>query len=164
MISLDIVFTSFTISWSPLDTATTYAVSYFTSNTSCYTASNTISGIRETMYTLTGLEEGTDYSITVTGALSGGRTENRSINGTTLTASKSILACCTQVLRIRKIILTVWLCSNTYNVNRLTPFELFGTIIDQRLSLPPTQLHLPLRLQLEVHLRAILASECGGGQ
>ena len=163
MISLDIVFTSFTISWSPLDAATTYAVSYFTSNTSCYTDSNTISGIRETMYTLTGLEEGTDYSITVTASLSGGRTENRSINGTTLTASKSILACCTQVLNIRKIILTVWLCSNTYNVNRLIPL-LFGTIIDQRLCLPPTQLHLPLLLQLEVQLRAILASECGGGQ
>ena len=40
------------------------------------------------MYTLTGLEEGTDYSITITAALTGGRTENHSINGTTLTASK----------------------------------------------------------------------------
>ena len=151
MISLD---TSFTISWSPLDTATTYAVSYFTSNTSCFTASNTISGIRETIYTLTGLEEGTDYSITVTAALSGGRTENRSINGTTLTASKSIIAC-TQVLRIRKMI------AHTFTPH---PFELFGTIIDQNLCLPPTQLRLPLRLQLEVQLRTVLGSECGGEQ
>ena len=76
--------TSFTISWIPLDSATTYAVFYVTANTSCFTAPNTISGIGGTMYTLSGLEEGTDYSITVTATRTGRWTE---MNGTTLTSS-----------------------------------------------------------------------------
>ena len=38
------------------------------------------------MYTLTGLEEGTDYSITVTVSLSDGETGEDSLTATTMTA------------------------------------------------------------------------------
>ena len=51
--------------------ATTYTISYHNTNTGCFNDSNTISDISgsETSYTLTGLEEGTTYSITVTATL-----------------------------------------------------------------------------------------------
>ena len=39
-----------------------------------------------TSYPLTGLEEGTQYSITVTATLTGGRTEQDTVTGTTRTA------------------------------------------------------------------------------
>ena len=65
--------TSLTISWILANgvTATQYIISY--SNTDCPDDMyNDITGISdsETMYTLTDLEEGTEYSITVTAILS----------------------------------------------------------------------------------------------
>ena len=43
----------------------------------------------ETMYTLPGLEEGTEYSITVTATLTGGGSEQDMDEGTTLAAGES---------------------------------------------------------------------------
>ena len=65
--------TSLTISWTLADdvTATEYIISY--SNTDCLNDMyDDITGISdsETMYTLDDLEEGTEYSITVTAILS----------------------------------------------------------------------------------------------
>ena len=78
-------FTSLTISWE-LDqnlTVSAYTISY--SAKDCFTGSNTIPGIAgsETMYTLTGLEEGTGYFVTVTVTITGGGTRHYSVRGTT---------------------------------------------------------------------------------
>ena len=78
--------TSLTISWTLADdvTATEYTIS--NSNTDCptdtYPDITAVPG-SETMYTLTGLEEGTEYSITVTATLSGGA---NSLTATTMAA------------------------------------------------------------------------------
>ena len=79
--------TSLTISWTLSGgvTATTYTISY--SNTNCPPDTNDdITGIpgSETTYTLTGLQEGTEYSITVTATLSGGGTGANSLTATTI--------------------------------------------------------------------------------
>ena len=67
-------------------TVTTYNISYSTTNTQCFTNSNVITDIAgsETMYTVTGLQEGTEYSITVTAMLSDGETEENSLTATTM--------------------------------------------------------------------------------
>ena len=71
-------------------TATTYFISYSTTDTDCFTGSNITSVDGNlTMYTLTGLEEGTEYSITVTAALTGGGTEQDNITANTTTAGES---------------------------------------------------------------------------
>ena len=62
--------TSLNISWA-LDyrvMAESYTISYSNTNTDCFVYFNEISGIAasETMYTLTDLQESTEYSITVT--------------------------------------------------------------------------------------------------
>ena len=85
-------YTSLTISWSLEETlrATGYTISYYNTNTDCFT--DTRSGITTsgTSYVLTGLEEGTQYSITVTATLTGGRTEQDTVTATTRNAGQSI--------------------------------------------------------------------------
>ena len=81
--------TTLTLSWSLTDglTATHYIISY--SNTDCPndTYDNiTVISPSEMMYTLTGLEEGTEYSITVNVTLSDGETGEDSLKNTTMTA------------------------------------------------------------------------------
>ena len=80
---------SLTISWTLADglTATNYTISY--SNTDCPTDTyDDITDVSpsDTMYALTGLEEGTDYSITMTVTLSDGETQDYSFTATTMTA------------------------------------------------------------------------------
>ena len=67
-------------------TATSYSISYSATDTDCFTGSNTIPPIAgsETMYRLPGLEEGTEYSITVTATLTGGGSEQDMVEGTTV--------------------------------------------------------------------------------
>ena len=84
------VSTSVTISMSMVAgvTATSYFVTYFNTYTNCFTDSRNITDIpgSDTTYTLTGLEEETEYSITVTATLSGGGTGEDSLTATTMTA------------------------------------------------------------------------------
>ena len=72
-------------------TATSYSISYSATDTDCIPGSITILPIAgsETMYTLPGLEEGTEYSITVTATLTGGGSEQDMDEGTTLAAGES---------------------------------------------------------------------------
>ncbi|CAI8047832.1 Receptor-type tyrosine-protein phosphatase delta, partial [Geodia barretti] len=81
-----------TISWTlerPL-TATGYTISYSnTNNTGCFTDSRSGITTSWTSYSLTGLEEGTRYSITVTATLTRGGTEQDTIRATTRTAVPS---------------------------------------------------------------------------
>ena len=81
--------TSLAISWVLENTlsATGYTISYSNTNTDCFTDSG--SGIitgSSTMFILRGLEEGTEYSITVTASLTEGITEEDTITATTKTA------------------------------------------------------------------------------
>ena len=82
--------TSLVVKWEFLSTSktvSTYSISYSnTNNTQCFTDSNDISDISasETMYNLTGLQEATEYSITVTAILSDGETVEDSLTATTL--------------------------------------------------------------------------------
>jgi hypothetical protein len=82
---------SLAISWTIAEnvTVTSYTVSYSNRNLNCFNDSNSISRIpvSQSTYTLTGLEERTEYSITVTAYLPRGRTEARNVYGTTLTAA-----------------------------------------------------------------------------
>ena len=86
--------TSLTISWALVEgvTATSYSISYSATDTDCIPGSNTmippIAG-SETMYRLDDLEEGTEYSITVTATLTGGGSEQDMAVGTTLAAGES---------------------------------------------------------------------------
>ena len=61
--------TSLTISWSlasDLSTTTDYTISYSNSDSECFTTSYDDITTSQTTYQLTGLEEGTNYAITVT--------------------------------------------------------------------------------------------------
>ena len=82
--------TSLTISWTLDDsvTATNYSISYSNTDTDCFTDSDDVTDIAasETMYTLTDLQEGTEYSITVTALLSDGETAEDSLTTTTTAA------------------------------------------------------------------------------
>ena len=83
---------SLTISWTIVEnvTVTSYTIYYSNTNFNCFNDSYNISGIpgSETMYTLTGLEENTDYNLTVKASLPGGGIEVHSIEGTTLSAGQ----------------------------------------------------------------------------
>ena len=84
--------TSLTVMWEfqlTSKTVSTYSISYSnTNNTQCFNDSNDISDISgsETMYNLTGLQEATEYSITVTAILSDRETAIDSVTATTLSA------------------------------------------------------------------------------
>ena len=79
--------TSLIISWLLVGSAvqTGYSISYSNTDTQCFTDSDTVSGIAagETSHTLTDLEEGTEYTITVTALLTGGEILEYSVTGTT---------------------------------------------------------------------------------
>ena len=65
-----------------------YSISYSNTNTDCFTVSyDDITDIAssETRYILTDLQEGTEYSITVTALLSDGETVEHSLTATTRT-------------------------------------------------------------------------------
>ena len=72
-------------------TATSYSISYSAIDTDCIPGSITIPPIAgsETMHTLPGLEEGTEYSITVTATLTEGGSQQDVVEGTTLAAGES---------------------------------------------------------------------------
>ena len=63
-----------------------YSISYYNTNTDCFTDSDDITGIAnsERTYTLIGLQEGTEYSITVTALLSDEKTTEDSLTATTM--------------------------------------------------------------------------------
>ena len=67
---------------------TGYNISYSNTDTQCFTDSHTVSGIAAsvTSHTLTDLEEGTKYTITVTALLTGGGTDEDIVTATTLAA------------------------------------------------------------------------------
>ena len=70
-------------------TATAYNVSYLINNdTDCFNDSSAAfnAAVSQTMYTVTGLEEGTQYSVTITAILTGGETVNDSDITSTQTA------------------------------------------------------------------------------
>ena len=71
-------------------TATSYSISYSATYTDCIPGSITIPPIigSETMYRLPGLEEGTEYFITVTATLTGGGSEQDMAVGTTVAAGE----------------------------------------------------------------------------
>ena len=82
--------TSVNISWTVADgvSVTGYSLSYSNTDTSCFSDSDTVSGIADTatQYTLRNLQEFTEYTITVTAMLSGGGTGQVSVTTTTLPA------------------------------------------------------------------------------
>ena len=86
--------TSLTISLALAEgvTVTSYSISYSATATDCFTGSNTIPDIAgsETMYRLDDLEEGTEYSITVTATITGEGSQQDMDVGTTLAAGECI--------------------------------------------------------------------------
>ena len=79
--------TSLTISWSLVGGVTAtgdYTISYSNTNTQCFNDSNDITGITATETTLIALQEGTQYSITVTVMLSNGGTGSDTTTVTTM--------------------------------------------------------------------------------
>ena len=83
--------TSLTISWTLVGGVTAtgdYNISYFNTNTQCFNDSKDITGITATETILTGLQNGTQYSITVTVLLSGGMTGADSTTATTIATGK----------------------------------------------------------------------------
>ena len=82
--------TSLTISWSLADgltASTDYTISYSNTDTECFTTSYDDITTSQTTYLLIDLEEGTNYTftVTITLALSGGRTGDYSANTTITT-------------------------------------------------------------------------------
>ena len=81
--------TSLIISWTLAGgvTATSYTISYANTNTDCFALSyDDDIAAGETIYILTDLQEGTEYSITVTALLSDGVTAEGNLTATTMDA------------------------------------------------------------------------------
>ena len=83
--------TSLTFSWMLVDGLTAisaYNISYFNTNTQCFTDSNDTIGITAptNTHSLTDLQEGTEYSITVTVIVSDGGYSTDTITATTMEA------------------------------------------------------------------------------
>ena len=80
--------TSLTVSWTLAEgvAAISFTISYSNTNTQCFSVSNDITGIAgsETMYIVTDLQEGTEYSITVTAMLSDGGSGGDSLTASTM--------------------------------------------------------------------------------
>ena len=77
---------------------TGYNISYSNTDTQCFTDSDTVPGIAagETNHTLTDLEEGTKYTITMIALLTGGGTDEDTVTATTLATGDLV------VLRLAK--------------------------------------------------------------
>ena len=69
-------------------TATNFTISYSNTDTQCFTVPSDITGIAasETMYNVADLQEGTEYSITVTAMLSDGESGEDSLTASTMAA------------------------------------------------------------------------------
>ena len=82
--------TSVTILWTLGGnlTATSYTISFSNINTNCFSESHRGISTNETSYMLEGLEEGTEYAITVTANLINGETEMNSLTATTGTSGE----------------------------------------------------------------------------
>ena len=67
-------------------TATSYNISYTNTDTQCFTDSDVITGIgaNDTMYTVTSLQEDTEYSISVTVMLSDGEIGEDNLTASTM--------------------------------------------------------------------------------
>ena len=84
---------SLNMSWTLRTSTTAYTIFYSNNNPECFNDSNSLT-TSETMYTLTGLEEGTEYSITITANVTGGGggiTED-TITATTMAAGESYIS------------------------------------------------------------------------
>ena len=80
--------TSQVISWILTEgvVVTSYNISYINTDTQCFNDSDVITdiGANETMYTVTGLQEDTEYSISVTAMLSDGGTGEDNLTASTM--------------------------------------------------------------------------------
>ena len=114
--------TSISVSWELHDTltATSYTISY--TNTQCFTDSRSSISASGTSHTLDNLEEGTQYSITVTATLNGEGTLQGSTVAATLTVGQCSVLCS-----------ILYLDSNTH-----THTHLFLTLSSAVPSAPPT--------------------------
>ena len=88
--------TSLTLSWTLAGgtSATGYNIFYSNTDMQCFTNSDTLPGIaaNETNLTLAHLEEGAEYTITVTALLTGGGTDEDNVTATTLAAGELLLS------------------------------------------------------------------------
>ena len=86
--------TSLVVMWellSPTETPPTYTISYSnTNNTDCFTDSGVITDITAMQYTLSNLQEATEYNVTVSTTLTNGREERDSLTTTALAAGQNL--------------------------------------------------------------------------
>ena len=98
IISVTTESTSLTISWALEEIhvpVTGYSISYSNTDTQCFTDTDIVSGIaaNEICHTLTGLQEDTEYTITVTAILTIGGTTDDDVTAMTLPAGEVAGAC-----------------------------------------------------------------------